>query len=325
MHRLLRGGLLAIVVGCAASILTSAQTLPPNMPNMPPGMPMPNMDNSRRRPPRRQGNEQGQLRPAGVPIPADSPVFDAFRKLGEQQVYHQRMTITANDPRMAEMMAQMGFGPAETVTTSDAKQVSMHLMMPIGGKTEDMELRSVLRNGRMAKKWISPGSGRYLKEVDASIAKQLADAEAQYASSIARNLASGPMGWAAAGMDTGLTAATAAMAMKARKTAHDFFEWTCMDSDASPTQTRQRTPPPLTDLKMLGEQTLNGVAVTSYEFYVQDNGKAQGPMQMHIAKDSGLPMRIGMSDARMGGGMQMDYFGFNQGGDFELPACLSGK
>jgi hypothetical protein len=99
-----------------------------------------------------------------VPIPADSPVFDAFRKLGEQQVYHQRMTITANDPRMAEMMAQMGFGPAETITTSDAKQVSMHLMMPIAGKTEDMELRGVLRNGRMAKKWISPGSARYLKE-----------------------------------------------------------------------------------------------------------------------------------------------------------------
>ena len=313
-----------LLVGCLTPGAGFAQIGIPNFPGMPSGG---NQDSRSRRGRQPRGDDRGQAgaAPAGVPIPADSPLFAAFRKLGEQTVYHQRMTITAADPQMAQMMAQMGFGPAETITAGDAKLVSMHMMMPLAGKTEDMELRSVLRNGRMAKKWISPGSGRYLKEVDASVAKQLADAEAQYASSVARNLASGPMGWAAAGMDTGLAAATAGMAMKARKTAHDFFEWTCMDTDASPAQARQRTPPPLTDLKVLGEQTVDGVAVTSYEFYVQDKGKAQGPMQMHIAKDSGLPMRIGMSDARMGGGMQMDYFGFNQGGDFELPACLGDK
>ena len=68
---------------------------------------------------------------------------------------------------------------------------------------------------------------------------------------------------------------------------------------------------------------LDGVAVTSYEFFVHQDGRFQGPVQMYVAKDTGLPVRIGMSDARAGGGMQMDYYGFNQGGDFEVPACLS--
>lgn len=36
---------------------------------------------------------------------------------------------------------------------------------------------------------------------------------------------------------------------------------------------------------------------------------------MYEAKESGLPLRIAMSDPRAGGGMHMDYFGFNQGGD----------
>ena len=314
-NRILHTGILVAMLACDAL----AQSLPPGF-TLPPGMTMPNRDNSRGRSGRRQGNDPGQAAP-GVPVPLDSPLFDAFRKLEQQSVYHQRMKITASDPRMADMMAQLGFTPAETVTAGDTKQVSMHLMMPIAGKTEDMELRSVLRNGKLAKKWISPGSGRYLKEVDASVAKQLADAEAQYASSIAKNLASGPMGWATAGMDSALAAAAPAMAMKARKTAHDFFEWTCMDSAAAAAPNHSQ-PPPLTDLKLLGDQTLDGVAVTTYEFYVTQNGRSQGPMQLHVAKDSGLPMRIGMNDPRMQGSMEIDYFGFNEGADFERPGCL---
>ena len=313
-----------LVFGLAAGSVF-AQLGVPNFP----GMPGAGQENSRARRGRQpRGGDRGQeggAAAAGVPIPPDSPVFEAFRKLGEQQIYHQRMAISSSNAQMMQMMEQMGFGPAETVTAGDAKQVSIHMMMPLAGKTEDMELRGVLRNGRMAKKWISPGSGRFLKEVDASIAKQLADAEAQYATSIARNLASGPMGWAAAGMDTALAAAAPAMAMKARKTAHDFFEWTCADSNVTPAQVRQKAPPPLTDLKALGEQTLDGVTVTGYEFYVQENGRAQGPMQMFIAKDSGLPMRIGMNEPRMGASMKMDYYGFNEGGDFELPGCLGEK
>jgi len=30
-----------------------------------------------------------------------------------------------------------------------------------------------------------------------------------------------------------------------------------------------------------------------------------------------------MNDPRAGGGMTMDYFGFNQGGDIEIPPCMA--
>src|SRR5262245_39866121 len=84
-------------------------------------------DDSSRQP--QQRREDGP-QPAGVPAPADNPLFDAFRKLEQQPVYHQRMTITTSDTKMAETMAQMGFGPAETIVAGDAKQVSMHFQMP---------------------------------------------------------------------------------------------------------------------------------------------------------------------------------------------------
>jgi hypothetical protein len=93
-----------------------------------------------------------------------------------------------------------------------------------------------------------------------------------------------------------------------------------MDTAAAPAQHRE--PPPLTDLCVAGDQTVDGVAVTGYEFFVED-GKFQGPLQMYVAKETGLPLRIAMSDPRAGGGMHMDYFGFNQGGDFEVPACVA--
>ena len=288
-----------------------------------PGMKLPgapkNKDDARAR--RKQRADDGaQVNPPGVPVGADSPVFESFRLLGQQSVYHQRMKFTTSDPRMEQMMAQLGFSPAETITAGDTKQVSMHFKMPALGQVEDFELRGVLRNGRLAKKWISPGSGRILKEQDAQIMRQLAEYEAQAASSIARNLAMGPMGWVEAGLGAAGAAASVAGAAKVRKQAHEFFEWTCMDSGAAPSARRE--PPPLTDLRNLGEQTLDGVPVTSYEFYVHEDGRFHGPVQMSVAKDSGLPLRIGVSDARMGGGMQMEYFGFNQGGDFEVPACL---
>lgn len=43
---------------------------------------------------------------------------------------------------------------------------------------------------------------------------------------------------------------------------------------------------------------------------------------MHVAKETGLPMRISLTEAGAGGGMQMDYYGFGQGGEIEIPFCL---
>jgi hypothetical protein len=260
--------------------------------------------------------------PAGVPVPMDSPIMQAFTKLQQQSSYHQRMVMSASDPQMQKMMEQMGFGETETITAGDMKQVSMHMQMPIAGKVEDMELRTVVGNGRGAKKWVSPGSTRYLAEVDAKAAKDLGDAEAQAAKSITRSLQMGPMGLASAAVSTGAAAANAAAIGSARKTAHDFFEWTCMDAPGSSAASNPRSePPPLTDLRVVGDDTIDGVAVTNYEFYVKENGKFQGPMRMAIAKESGLPARMLMSDPHGQGSMRMDYFGFNQG-DFEIPACM---
>jgi hypothetical protein len=308
------------LVGCltVASLgVNSAFAQFPGIPKFPGKAKNNNKDNGR------QQKSDGAS-PAGVPVPPDSPVFDSFRKLEQQSVYHQRMTITANDPQVVQMMAQMGFGNAETITAGDTKQVSMHVKMPALGQMTDFEIRAVTRNGRVAKKWLSPDSGRILAAQDASIAKQLADAEAQYASSISKSLASGPFGMVGAAVDSAAAATAPVLAARASKQAHDFFEWSCMDVPGKASQARAE-PPPLTDLRPAGDQAVDGVAATAYEFYVRQNGRSQGPIQMFVAKDTGLPLRIGMNDPRGAGGMQMDYFGFNQGSDFEVPSCISDR
>jgi hypothetical protein len=274
-----------------------------------------------------KGGDAALPKPAGVPVPLDSPIMQAFQKLSQQSIYHQRMNISADDPRMQQIMAQMGFMPAETITAGDTKMVSMHFKLPFEGQPEDFELRSVSRSGRVASKWVSPAKDRILAKQDAEIAKQLAQSEAQSASSVARNLAMGPMGIVSAAVQAGAAAASASEAAAVSKQAHDFWEWKCREGGGQatrPDSTQARPAPPLTDLRVMGNDTINDMAVTNYEFYVRDGGQFHGPMQMAIAKGSGLPVRIGMSDPRAGGSMQMDYFGFNQGGDFEVPDCLAG-
>jgi hypothetical protein len=268
------------------------------------------------------GGDEGSAA-AGAPVPMDSPVFEAFRRMEQQPVYHQRIKFVTSDPQMERMLAQMGMTPAETTVAGDTRQVSMRFQMPVMGQVEDFELRAISRNGRLAKKWSSPASGRILKAQDAAIAKQLAQAEESAARSIARNLAAGgPMGLLSAGVSAAGAAASVAAAARVRKQAHEFFEWACMDGGAPAAD--HRDPPPLTDLKATGDQTLDGLAVTGYEFFVKQGGRFQGPVQLFVAKETGLPFRIAMSDPRAGGGMQMDY-SFNPGGEIEIPACLDGK
>ncbi len=303
--------------------LDSAFAQFPHLPKLP-GMRPGKKDDSRRK--KKQDNDSS-VNPPGVPVPLDSPIFQAFRKLEQQSVYHQRMTFTNSDPQIQQMMAQMGFMPAETITAGDAKQVSLHFKMPVDGQSEDFELRGVSRDGRLAKKWFSPAKDRILARQDAEIGRQLAQYEAQAASSITRNLAMGPMGLAGAAFSAAAAGAAVAEAGAIKKQAHDFWEWSCMDGGGQTSRgdsaQERREPPPLTDLRALGDDTIDGVPVTSYEFYVQEGGQFHGPIQMYVAKESGLPMRIGMNDPSSGGSMRMDYSGFNQGGDFEIPACLA--
>ena len=259
----------------------------------------------------------------GVPVPADSPILEAFRKMETQSSYHQRFTFDATDPKTAEIMSQMGFGPAETIVAGDTKQVSLHTTMPIHGKPEDFELRSVTRDGRVGSKWSSPARDRILAEQDASLAKQLADYEKNNAKSIARNMAGGPWGMVSSGISAAANAANIAEAAAIRKQAHDFWEWSCKDASAaaaSATAARHE-PPPLTDLRQLEDTNLDSVPVSAYEFFVQQNGKFHGPIRMYIGKESGLPARITMSDPHAGT-MHMDYFGFNQPNAIEIPSCF---
>jgi hypothetical protein len=302
-----------------------AQSFPPNMPNLPPGIPMPNMDNSRQRPSRRHANDPSQVRPPGVPVPLDSPLFKSFQKLDQQSVYHVRMTMVTSDPQMAQMMEQMGFAPTETTVAGGTRQVSIHMKMPatdVPGQVDDWEFRAVSRNGRSARLITSPAVPRLLKLSDAMLAQQMAQQDQQASRAIAASLAQGPMGAINAAMIGGVTATAHVEAVKLRQKAHDFYSWQCQPASGEEPVNRN-APPPLTDLRVVGDQVLDGIPVTTYEFYVLDNGEFHGPMHMHVAKDTGLPVRIEMSDPQMGGGMRMDYYDFNKGGDIEVPACLS--
>jgi hypothetical protein len=290
---------------------------PSQMPQLPPQMQPPQQKND--------NHDQALVKPPGVPVPLDSPIFKSFQKLEQQSAYHVRMTMVTSDPQMTQMMTQMGFGPTETTVAGGTKQVSIHMKMPatdIPGQMDEWEFRAVTRNGRSARLITSPAVPRLLKLSDAMLAQQMAQQDQLASRAIAQSLAGGPMGAINAALIGGVTITANVAALSMRRKAHEFYSWQCMPARTEEPVDRN-APPPLTDLRVVGDQTLDGVPVTTYEFYVLDNGEFHGPMHMHVAKDTGLPVRIEMSVPQMGGGMRMDYYDFNKGGDIEVPACLS--
>jgi hypothetical protein len=107
--------------------------------------------------------------------------------------------------------------------------------------------------------------------------------------------------------------------------AHEFFEWQCVKSKPQAPVDRS-APPPITDLKPAGDNVVEGTPVTSFEFFVHDTQKDEyhGPMRLHVAKDSGLPMRLEMSDPQMRGvTMNMDFYDVDKVAPIEIPACLA--
>ena len=273
-----------------------------------------------------KNNDSGLSAP-GVPVPMDHPIVVSFQKLEQQKVYHWRMTVPDMDPQMAQMMAQFGMTPAETTVAGDTRLVTMHFRMQamdVPGQVDDWTILGVSRNGRSASKITSPAVPRILAYSDAKFAKDMEELNRQAASAVAKSLAGGPMGWFGAAMQTTTTAMMDAVAPKMLKKSHEMFEWKCQDTTARhEAPVDKSAPPPLTDAKAVGHTKIDGVEAATYEFYVHENGKFMGPMRMHIAKDSGLPLRIEMMAQGMPGTMHMDYFGFGEGGDFEVPACLS--
>lgn len=323
----MRFSVLPLICACAV-----AQTPPPNLPSLPPGMtlppgmPMPNMDRLRTKRSKRKESEPARATPPGVPIPMDSAPMKSFQQLEQHSVYHMRMAMIGLDPQMEQMLAQLGMAPFETTVAGGTKQVVMRMKIPasdLPGQVDDWEFRSVSQNGRAARLISSPAVPRILARGDAHLAQQMAQLDRMAARTIAESLAQGPVGWAHAAMLSAETVAFNAEALALQKKAHDFFTWQCVPG-AHQQPVDRSAPPPITDLKLAGDQALDGVAVTTYEFYVRDKDQFRGPMKMHVAKDTGLPMRIEMTDPQMrGGGMQMDYYDFDKGGNIEVPACLA--
>jgi len=263
---------------------------------------------------------------AGAPVPEDSPVFNAFRQLEKQtDGYRMRMQMQASDPRMAQMMQSTGMGGMDKIVKGNTTQVSMHMKVPatdIRGQVDDWEIRAVVRDGKGARLITSAAVPRLLKEVDANIAMQMAMMERQAASVVAQAFA-GPMGGISAAVAGASMAASMVQAVELKKEAHDFFKWKCLDN--APQQPANRDTSLLNDLRNLGDQQIDGAPHTAYEFYVHDNqNRMQGPVRLYVAKDTGLPKRIEMTDQQGHGTMQMNYE-YGALPEIEIPECLAKK
>lgn len=87
----------------------------------------------------------------------------------------------------------------------------------------------------------------------------------------------------------------------------------------------QRAPAQLTDLRLAGEQTVEGTPAVGYDLFVHEESSVHGPVRLLVAKDSGLPLRIEMNDPQARGGLRMDYTDFNKPVEIQVPSCLSGS
>lgn len=263
---------------------------------------------------------------SGTPVPEDSPVFNAFRQLEKQtDGYRVRMEMQASDPRMAQMMERAGMGGMDKIVKGNTTQVSMHMKVPatdVRGQVDDWEIKAVVRDGKGARLINSAAVPRLLKAQDANLDMQIAMMERQAASVVAQAFA-GPMGGISAGVAAASMAASLVEAAELRKQAHDFFKWKCLDH--APQQAAHNDTSLLSDLKSLGDQPVDGVPHTAYEFYVRDSqNRLQGPVLLYVAKDSGLPKRIEMTDPQGHGSMQMNY-DYGTLPEIEIPECLAKK
>jgi hypothetical protein len=147
---------------------------------------------------------------------------------------------------------------------------------------------------------------------------QMAMLERQAGMAIAQALALGPYGAIRAGMLAGETAAFAAMATHQLHEAEHFWDWKCMDQGAGGAN---RGPDQMTDAKLVGDDTVNGTAVTAYDFNVADGRGGKQPVRLFIAKDTSLPLRIHVDDPAGRGSVDMDY-SYGTTAAIEVPECL---
>jgi hypothetical protein len=190
------------------------------------------------------------------------------------------MNLTSTDPRMARMASSgIGITGMEIWVKDDVHKNTMHMRMKEADARAAQQL-AINGRGVAVGKYIrcapvppcttplaSQSSTMPLREP--SVAGMM---DVMLAQSAIKNAAGGPIAWAVAGMDAGVAAATYAGTAKLLKKAHDMMSWQCQVLDPSVVQ-NAKAAPDLSDLKALGDDTLNGVAVTKYEFYACANGK----------------------------------------------------
>lgn len=261
---------------------------------------------------------------SGAPATEDSPVYKAFTQLKGQSSYRMTINIESKDPRMAQMAAMgMGMGAMEKLVQGNTTQVVMHMKMPAmdqRGAIDDWEIRAVVKDGRAARLITSPAVPRLLKRADQMLDMQMAMMEKQAATSIAQALAEGPLGAISAAVQGASAAASMGEAVALKRKAHEFFSWQCVPGAG---QSAEKTTPQLTDLRAVADQKLGETNAAAYEFFVNENGKSQGPVRLFVAKDSGLPLRIEMTDPQGHGSVHMDYTDFSKTVQIEVPDCLS--
>jgi hypothetical protein len=268
-------------------------------------------------------------RPPGVPVPKSSPLFAAFTALDRQSAYRVRMSAVSDNPEFKRMTANgMGVGAIDIVVVRpDTRQVTMHLRMPatdMPGTIDDWEIRAVSTNGRAARLITSPAVPRYLKLGEEKLTEQMAMLDMQASVAVAQSLTEGPLGMAHAAYISGMAAMAHLNAVRLQQKAKDFFSWQCVPPDQGDHKTADRNAPTLlTDLKLLGDGTAEGAPVTTYEFYVKDGEAYHGPLRLLVAKSTGLPFRVEMTEPQAGGGMRMDYYDIDKPVAVTLPACLT--
>jgi hypothetical protein len=142
------------------------------------------------------------------------------------------------------------------------------------------------------------------------------------ANAIAHAAANGPMGAIGAGMTAAQTALMHVEVPKMLKKQREMFSWKCSDAPQSGGPGGQSTTQ-LTDLHPIGDQSVNATMADGYEFYSYDNEKTQGTVHLFVSKDTGMPLRIEMSDPNSGNGIQMNYSQLTGLASIEIPACMT--
>ncbi len=266
--------------------------------------------------------------PPGVPVPADSPLIAAFQRLEAAKAYRVRMEMSTTDPRAKQAMQQMGGMDRydKAVVKPDTQSVALHMSLPAvdqPGKSDDWEVRSVVKGNRAARKFDTPAKARILALQEAQVAKQMAQADMSATMSIAQAAAGGPLGWVSGAVQMASMAYSHAAAASALKKGREFFEWTCQDAPAGASASHSPDSVTFTDLVDLGERSDGDVPVHGYRFFVREQGRYHGPVEVDVARATALPTRFVMSEPSMGATMVMHYSDYDQPATIEIPPCLA--